>query len=114
MINAMLTVKVLPGKRKVAIDILRSIQKPLCLKHELLSCKIYEANDEEDEILYLEQWRTKEALHRHVQSDLYMRVLEVMELASSSPQLCFQDISEVRGIDLVIALRETGDDFLAK
>ena len=106
MINAMLTIKVLPGKRKAAIDILRSMERPLHLKKELLLCKIYETDQEEDEILYVEQWRTKEALSRHIQSDLYMRILEVMELSAVSPQLSFQEVSEIRGIDLVIALRE--------
>jgi quinol monooxygenase YgiN len=106
MINAMLRMRVLPGKRKAAIDILRFLQERLQLKQELLLCKIFEAIDREDEILYLEQWRTKEALHRHIQSDLYMRILEVMELAAVSPLLCFQVVSEAQGIDLVIALRE--------
>ena len=85
---------------------MRSIQKSVQLKNELLLCKILVADDAEDEILYLEQWRTKEALQRHIQSDLYMRILEVMELSAVSPQLSFQEVSETRGIDLVIALRE--------
>jgi quinol monooxygenase YgiN len=106
MMNAMLTIKVLPGKRKAAIDILRSMEGPLRGKKELLLHKIYEADEEGDEILYVEQWLTKEALYRHIQSDLYMRILEVIELSTVSPQLSFQEVSETRGIDLVIALRE--------
>lgn len=106
MINAMLVIKALPGKRQAAIDILRSMEGPLRVKKELLLHRIYEADEEGDEILYVEQWLTKEALYRHIQSDLYMRILEAMELSAVSPQLSFQEVSGVRGIDLVIALRE--------
>jgi quinol monooxygenase YgiN len=106
MMIAMLTIKVLPGKRKAAIDILRSMEGPLRVKKELVLQKIYQADQEEDEILYMEQWLTKEALQRHIQSDLFMRILEVMELSAVSPQLSFQEFSGTRGIDLVIALRE--------
>jgi quinol monooxygenase YgiN len=105
MINAFLRIKVLPEKKKAVIDILQSIQSRWQLKHEWLLCKIYEEHDE-DEILYLEQWLTKEALYRHIQSDLYLRILEVMELAAASPQISFQFVSEVQGMDLVIELRK--------
>ncbi len=106
MIEAMLRVKALPGKRKEALEILRSLQEPLKLKHDCMECKVYESYGEEDWILYVEKWRTKEAMYRHIQSDLYRRVLTVMELTEESPQLTYQELTEVKGIELVEELRK--------
>jgi quinol monooxygenase YgiN len=105
MMIARLILKVLPEKRNAAIDILRSVQLALGIRQEVLLCKVYE-NSEDGEILFIEQWRTKEALYRHIQSDLYRRILEVMELAKLPPDLCFFDVSEIEGLDLVITLRQ--------
>jgi len=106
MIEAMLRVKALPGKRKEALEILRSLQKPLKLKHDCMECEIYESYGEVDWILYLEKWRTKEAMFRHIQSDLYRRLLSVMDLTEESPQLSFQELGEAKGMELVVELRE--------
>ncbi len=106
MMEALLRVKALPGKRKEALEILRSMQELLKLKHDCMACEIYESFGNEDWILYLEKWRTKEAMFRHIQSDLYRRVLAVMELTEESPQLSFQELSDVKGMELVVELRE--------
>src|SRR5262245_47675504 len=103
MIIATLTIKVPPGKRKAALDILQSIQGPLWVRQELLARKIYE-NSEQSEILILEYWGSKEALHRHIKSDLFTRVLEAMELASITPELSFLEVSNVQGMELVVSL----------
>lgn len=55
-----------------ALEILCSLRRRLEVRRDCLACKIYEARESEGEILYLEQWRSSEALNRHIQSPLYI------------------------------------------
>ena len=102
----MLTIKALPGKRQEVFDILRTIQEALSLKQDCLACEIYETYGEEDSILYIENWRNGISLNRHIQSDLYRRVLAVMELAAEPPTVSFRESHRVRGMELIMKLRE--------
>jgi quinol monooxygenase YgiN len=106
MFEAILRVKTLPGKNKDVLEILKSLQESLNRKQDCMGCEIYKSLGEEGWILYLEKWLTKESMFRHIQSDLYRRVLAVMELTQESPQLSFQELANVKGIELVMELRK--------
>jgi quinol monooxygenase YgiN len=54
---------------------------------------------------YLEQWLTCEDAAREVRSARFSRLLELMEAAAEPPELQFQFISEVRGLDYVAEVR---------
>jgi len=105
----MLKIRPLPGKRRELLTILASMQEQLLIRHDCIVSEIYEPFGGEDEVFYLEQWRTKESLYRHIESDLYRRVLMAMELASESPQISFPELTNVKGMELIVALREGGD-----
>lgn len=101
----MLKINPLPAERQEALDILRSLRGPLQVRQDCLSCEIYEAYESEGEILYVEQWRSPEALQRHIQSALYMRILTAMELAAKAPEIWFHEVAESKGMELIEALR---------
>jgi len=42
---------------------------------------------------------------RHIRSDLYLRVLNAIELADELPEICFHEGSETTGIELIEAIR---------
>lgn len=56
-------------------------------------------------IQYAEQWENEEALHRHIQSDVYRRILAAMELSKQPPEVGFYFTSGKKGFELVEALR---------
>lgn len=76
------------------------------IKHDCAGGRVYESYGEENCILYLEEWKTKEALYRHIQSDLYRRILSVMELAEETPCVEFHEFNEMQGMELIISLRQ--------
>ena len=76
----------------------------MALKHGSVCSRVYKSYGDDDSILYIEQWKTKEALYRHIQSDLYRRILTVMELAKEAPDISFSEFEE--GLELIQALRE--------
>lgn len=106
MIIELLKIKTQLKKRLQVLEILQSMQNQTLVKRDCIACNIYVAHDNEDEIIFLQKWHTKEALYRHIQSDLYIRVLTAMELADEPPEICFCDVTEINGIELIETLRQ--------
>jgi quinol monooxygenase YgiN len=108
MITANIRIDSMPGKQQAIIEVLVSVQTMTRLKPGCISSMIYEEYGNGQEILYMERWQTKEDLQRHIQSNLYLRVLNAIELANQSPEIIFYDSSETKGIELIEAIRMKG------
>ena len=105
MISVILRLKPKPEKRQEILTILHSIEGPLNVRQNCLACKLYEAQEEEDNILYLEQWSSQEALYDHIKSDLYLKILMAMELAIEKPNIYISENARNQGMELIQKLR---------
>ncbi len=105
MILSFLKINPLPGKQQVVLDILRSVIGRTRVKSGCIDCAVYTNQGEGQTVLYLEQWQSRETLDRHIQSELYFRVLSAMELAGEPPEIYFHEVSDTRGLEYVEALR---------
>ena len=94
-----------PEKRKETLEILHSLQGPLRAHKDCLDSVIYEAHDGNREIMYMELWQDPDALNRHIQSDMFLRILAVMDIAAEAPEISFIDLAEANGMDLIKTLR---------
>ena len=110
MLVSILKMKSKAGKKNDAIQILESIKEPILLKTGCEGVQIYECHGEPNGILYLEYWSNKEAFHRHIQSDLYLKILNVMELSLETPQVHFHEFSGSSGMELIQSLRKTSEE----
>lgn len=81
-----------------------SVKTMTRLKHGCMGSDVYEQSDGR-KILYMEKWRSKEDMNRHIRSDLYMRVLNAIELASEPPEISFYEGTETTGIELIEEIR---------
>lgn len=93
-----------PGREQFVIDVLDTLKGPVTTNADCLGSSIaIEAgeNGEGGAICYTEQWRTREALDRHLRSPLYGRVLEVMECSRKPPGVEFFTVTDVGGLELV-------------
>lgn len=70
-----------------------------------LSSGIYEGNEENGAILYLERWKSEKDLHRHIQSNLYRGVLNAMDLAEEPRRITFHQVTSTESLGLIVALR---------
>jgi quinol monooxygenase YgiN len=52
------------------------------------------------------RWKTQSDLFRHIRSDAYKKFLLLMELGAEPPSIEFYTVSELRGLDLIWAVRE--------
>jgi quinol monooxygenase YgiN len=96
-------------KREAVLRILQSIVPATMAKPGCLNCGVYEEYDAENTILYSEQWRSEADLYKHIQSNLFLRILCAMDFAKDPPQISFHEISNTRHLELVENLRQPGD-----
>jgi quinol monooxygenase YgiN len=92
-------------QRSEVIDLLRSVQDLTRPMPGCLGCWLSEEDFSHNHIGYVEQWESEEALHNHLRSDLYRRVLAAMELSRQPPEVSFYHASEKQGFELVEAVR---------
>ena len=95
-----------PEKRKEVLSILRSIRGPVQAISGCLDCRICEVDGDEYEVLFLEHWQSWESFMRHIRSEIYARLLGAMELSMSEPDVSFFEVTEMRGMEILKAVRE--------
>jgi quinol monooxygenase YgiN len=89
------------GLEQSTLDILESLKGPVAAAAGCLGCSISVETGEGRVVFYLEQWRSREALERHMRSPLYGRLLEAMECSRLPPDVEFYEATGVGGLDLV-------------
>ena len=101
------TLKIFPfhAKRQEILDTFQSVMGPAQALPGCLSCSLSEEVDESQGILYIEQWRSLQELELHVNSSIYDRILEVMELSSQPPEISFHEIGNKWGFELIEKVR---------
>lgn len=108
--------KLLPGinHHSEVLTILRSVVTATLVKPGCQDCGVYEEFDTNHSVLYLETWDSEAEFNRHLQSSLYLRVLNAIELCRKKPDLCFYHTGAAEHMELIQTLRgadsETGQD----
>ena len=96
-------IKIYPatGSEHTTIDVFESLKVAIASLPDCLECIVAVEAGEDGQICYMEQWRTRESLDRHLRSPLYGRVLEAMELSRAEPEVSFFKVSRIGGLELV-------------
>jgi quinol monooxygenase YgiN len=100
-------IKLFPSVKQHAqvVEILKSVQDLIRPAFGCLGSWLSEQDFMHNHIQYVEQWESEEALHRHIRSDLYRRVLAAMELSRLPPEVSFYFASEKKGFELIESAR---------
>ena len=101
MIIVTLQLKVTPEKRWDVLKTIRSIIGPTTVRSGCLHCGLYTNTTNDDELILLEKWESKEALERHIRSDEFRKVIAAIETASEPPDINFNTITSIEGMELV-------------
>ena len=105
MLLSLITIHPFPGDESKIIDVLDSMQRLIATSLDCQGCVITAEAGTGKSICYMERWRTREALDRHLRSTLYCRVLEAMELSRIPPTVEFFEITGIGGLDLIESVR---------
>ena len=106
MIVSIIKIVPLPGKRHEVLEILATVTGPTQSTPGCLDCALLEEQGDEAAIFFVEQWRSEQAMNRHIRSSLYDRVLQAMDLSRLPPDIKYHEISHSSGLELVSALRK--------
>ena len=106
MIIEQMSISAPPGERDQLCSALASVTGPIEVQPGCLSCRITQSCQESNEIFIQAKWATTEDLIRHLQSEIYKRLLLLMELSPKPPVVQFYMVEEVRGLDLVKEARD--------
>jgi len=94
-----------PKRHSEVLEILRSVLGPTETQPGCLGCHLYEEDGPDQATVLCGHWKTEPALHEHIRSDLYRRILAACELSDRPPEFSFHHVSRTQGMDLIQRLR---------
>jgi quinol monooxygenase YgiN len=97
------------GKRQELGRALAGLVGPIQVQPGCLSCQLVQGWAVQDELQLEARWDGPENLMRHLRSDIYKRLLLLMELSTAPPVLEFLTVVELKGLDLVETARTPPD-----
>lgn len=102
-------IKIYPvaGKEFIVIDVLDSLKGPLSANPDCLDCIVAIDADQSGHIVYLERWKTFDALQNHLHTDLFSRVLHALECSDQPPEVLFCTTEKAFGLELVDDVRRS-------
>lgn len=100
-------IKLFPPAKKHSqvVEIMRSVQDLTRPLPGCSGCWLSEEESVDSHIRYAEQWDSEEAMHAHIRSGVYRRLLAAMEISKQPPEVKFYYTSEEKGLELVESLR---------
>jgi quinol monooxygenase YgiN len=105
MIHSTVRIVTNPGKQNEAFAILRSMAERIRATSGCISCRIYRDAQEDRSLMFEEIWKNEEDLNRHIRSDEYRNVLLVVEMAVEKPEIRFETVSLVTGMETIEKVR---------
>ena len=109
MIIEQMSIEMPHGKRQELGSALSSLVGPTLVQPGCLSCRLFQGWPNLEGLRMETRWASHEDLVFHLQSELYKRLLLLMELSPRPPVLEFYSVLEIRGLDLVEDSRNPSD-----
>ena len=100
---------VVPSEKRIEIlEMLRWYLGPAGHQPGCISSQAYQGLDDENEIIWIQKWRSQRYLNRHLCSNDYLKILDLMDLSIETPEVNFITVSKKAGMDLIKEIREAG------
>ena len=94
-----------PEVQDDCIRTLRSLLAGVRAYKDCSDCHIFEDIDEEGAFQLIERWSSLSALHRHLRSDSFRRLLAVMDHSAKTPEFRVETVTYTEGVDLLALIR---------
>ena len=92
-------------KRQAMLEVLRFVAERVKANPECLDCGVFEEATGAQRVVYVEEWQSAKDLRAHLQSGLYSKLLQAMELACEEPRISFHEVSQTKSMELITQLR---------
>ena len=101
MIHATIRMLISSKKRGEVLGILSSGAERCRFEPGCISYRVYQGVEVEHVVMLEEFWRNEEDLERHLRSDEYRKVLQIVEMALEPPEIRFNTISHSTGVETI-------------
>jgi quinol monooxygenase YgiN len=101
MIQAILRMDFAPEKVTEAVSILNSIVERIRASKGCITCTVYREAGNDRTVVFEEKWTCNKDLQFHLRSEDYQKILMVMEMAHTCPELRFETISDIGGVEII-------------
>jgi quinol monooxygenase YgiN len=101
MIIVTLHLKVAPEQRLNIIKTIHAMIGPTSAQSGCLHCELFNSTQNDDSLLLLEKWQSREDLDRHIKSEEFRKVMVAMDLACEQPKISFMEADSPEGMELV-------------
>ncbi len=105
MIIMTLRLTVSPQKVIDVIELAKSIKGPLSADPECVGVDLFSDATRDDALTLVEKWESEEAIERYVKSAEFAKILAIMEMATSTPDITFDTVSDTAGLEFIGRLR---------
>ncbi len=105
MIQSIVRIIISPTKRKAARELMDSLIGPMHVLPGCISYNMYQDLENENRLAIEQEWESETALHRFIRSNDYFKILAFIELSNQPPEIRFNTISNIKGIEVVEAVR---------
>ena len=78
---------------------------PTRVESGCLACHLYQDVGNSNRFHFECTWKTEEHLIRHLRSEIFRRILILMELSAEPPSVQFHTVLETRGMEVIHAAR---------
>ena len=84
-----------------ALEILGSVNEQVQFDAGCIGCRLYRSVEDPPKIMIEQLWNSEEDAMEHLRSDIYRRVLLVIEMAQEPPEVRFDVIARSSGFEVV-------------
>jgi quinol monooxygenase YgiN len=85
---------------------LRSLLGPMRVEAGCIDCRLFQDSMNPGAFRLEACWRTQDDLARHVRSDVYKKLLFLIEMGAEAPTIEFHEVSQTRGMDFIESVRQ--------
>jgi quinol monooxygenase YgiN len=101
MIQAVVKMVIPSDKQEEGLNILRSVAQRSRAETGCISCSVYQETENDHAIIYEEVWRGEDELQHHLGREEYQKVLLVMEMSCKPPEIRFNTIKSIEGVEVI-------------
>lgn len=95
-----------PEKTTEAISIIKSSAGPIRDDPDCHAFHFLREISNDDALTLWEEWKTLEAFEQHIRSTEFLKILTAIDLASPTPKVSIQTLSDRKGFEFIKNLRE--------
>ena len=93
-----------PERRDELLNALKLLINPVTVAPGCIQCRLFEDTSETGSFMIIEEWQTRDDLVRRLKTDHFRRLLTVLEMSSTPPEVRCEKVLNVNGIETIDAL----------